>query len=122
MLKVSEDHAGKHYAEHHGKPFYDSLVGYLTSGPVVAMVVEGVNAIEVVRKIVGPTEPNKAPPGTIRGDYAHLSMAHADANGKPVMNLIHASDSKESAEREISLWFDKNEIVEYELPHEHLVR
>lgn len=120
MVYIDEEHAGKHYEEHKGKPFFDTLVGYLTSGPVVAMVIEGASAVEVVRKLVGPTEPASAPPGTIRGDYAHITFERADSTGRPVTNLIHASDSEESAKREIELWFKPEEIHSYELPYEHL--
>ncbi len=120
MVYIDEEHAGKHYEEHKGKPFYDSLVGYLTSGPVVAMVIEGANAIENVRKLIGSTEPASAQPGTIRGDFAHITYSRADNTGRPVTNLIHASDSEESAKREIELWFKPEEIHTYELPYEHL--
>ncbi len=120
MVYIDEEHAGKHYEEHKGKPFFDTLVGYLTSGPVVAMVIEGANAVDVVRKLIGSTEPASAPPGTIRGDYAHITFDRADSTGRPVTNLIHASDSEESAKREIELWFKPEEIHSYELPYEHL--
>ena len=96
---------------HKGKPFYDGLIKYITSGPVVAMVVEGLNAIERVRMLVGATDPQKAAPGTIRGDYAqHIGR-----------NIIHASDAKETAEKEIKLWFSENEIVDYSMADESWV-
>ena len=120
MVYVEKEHAEKHYEEHKGKPFFDNLVGYLTSGPVVAMVIEGVDAVNVVRRLIGPTEPAQAPPGTIRGDFTHITFARADQAGKAVQNLIHASDSEESAKREIELWFKPEEIHSYELPYEHL--
>ncbi len=121
MVWVDEEHAGKHYEEHKGKPFYQGLIDYLTEGPVVAMVIEGANAIENVRKIIGSTEPKKSMPGTIRGDFAHISYERADSVGKPLKNLIHASDSPESAEREIKLWFKEEEIHDYKLPYEEHV-
>ena len=103
MLSVSKDLAERHYAEHREKPFFQSLVDYITSGPVVAMVVEGKNAVKVVRTLVGATNPQEALPGTIRGDFG-MDIGR---------NVIHASDSLESAEREISLFFKPEEIVEY---------
>jgi len=119
MLWVSKEHAEKHYEEHKDKPFFKGLVEFITSGPVVAMVIEGADAVENVRKIVGPTEPKQAPPGTIRGDFAHITYKRADEKKVGLPNLIHASGSKEEAEREIRLWFNENEIIEYNLPHEH---
>jgi nucleoside-diphosphate kinase len=93
-----------HYAEHEGKPFYGPLVDFLASGPVMAMVAEGEGAISAVRTLVGPTDPAKAPPGTIRGDFG-LQVSR---------NTVHASDSPASAEREIALWFPDGELLEYE--------
>ncbi len=103
MINVERDLAERHYAEHKEKPFFQSLVDYITSGPVVAMVVEGKNAVKVVRTLVGATNPQEALPGTIRGDFG-MEIGR---------NVIHASDSLESAEREISLFFKPEEIVEY---------
>jgi len=85
----------------------------LTSGPIIALALEGVEIIEVARKIVGDTEPKKAAPGTIRGDYAHLSYRYADSKGIGVFNLIHASSSPEDAEIEIGVWFKPEELVEH---------
>jgi len=121
MIKMSKEQAKGFYHVHKGKPFYQGLIDYLTEGPVVAMVIEGANAIENVRKIVGSTEPKKSLPGTIRGDFAHISYERADSVGKPLKNLIHASDSPESAEREIKLWFKEEEIHSYKLPYEEHV-
>jgi nucleoside-diphosphate kinase len=118
MVWVGDEHVEKHYEAHKGKPFFEKLVGFLKSGPVVAMVIEGVHAVEVVRKIVGPTDPSKAPPGTIRGDYAHISTVRCDEKGIAIPNLFHASRSKEEAEKEISLWFKPEEIYDYKLVHE----
>lgn len=94
----------KHYAVHKGKPFYDSLVQFLTAGPTVAMVWEGREAVAVVRLLIGPTDGAKAPPGTIRGDYA-ISIQN---------NLVHASDSPENAAAEIALWFKPDELVHWD--------
>ncbi|MGC8581616.1 MAG: nucleoside-diphosphate kinase [Thermoplasmata archaeon] len=105
IMWVSRDLAEKHYAEHKGKGFYDSLIDYITSSPVVAMVWEGKSAVKVVRNLVGKTDPVEASPGTIRGDYG-LDV------GK---NIVHASDSLESAEREISLYFNKEDIISWDI-------
>ncbi|MFO8132367.1 MAG: nucleoside-diphosphate kinase [Thermoplasmatota archaeon] len=104
FMSVSPELAEQHYAVHEGKPFYESLIDYITSGPVLAMVLEGDNVIERVRRMVGATDPHEAEPGTIRGDYAQ------DIG----RNIVHASDSPETARREISLWFDDGELVDYE--------
>ena len=96
LLTVDRSLAEEHYAEHAEKPFFGELVDFITSAPTLALVVEGERAIKVVRTTMGATNPTDAAPGTIRGDFA-LSMPD---------NLVHGSDSPESAEREISLWFD----------------
>ena len=96
LKTVSEELARQHYAEHDGKPFFGSLLEFITSGPVVAAVVEGDRAIAAFRQIAGGTDPvEKATPGTIRGDFALVTQE----------NLVHGSDSPESAAREIALWF-----------------
>lgn len=95
MLQVSQELASQHYAVHQGKPFYAGLIQYITSAPVVAMVVEGTNAIQAVRQTVGATRPNEAAPGTIRADLA-VEIGR---------NLVHASDGPETAATEIALWF-----------------
>jgi len=97
MLRVDDETAKKHYAEHADKPFFNSLVEFIKSGPVVAMVIEGEDAISTIREIVGATDPAKAAPGTIRGDFAH-DITH---------NIVHAADSPESAKREICLYFER---------------
>jgi nucleoside-diphosphate kinase len=118
MTQVNPDFSKKHYSAHIGKDFYKGLEKFITSGPVVAMVIEGVNAVEVVRKIVGSTEPKSAPVGTIRGDFAHVSLEHANFKGESAQNLIHASGNKKEAEQEVSLWFSIDEIYNYKLAHE----
>lgn len=95
--------AEKHYAVHKGKPFYESLLQFLTSGPTVAMVWEGREAVAVARNLIGSTDGAKAPPGTIRGDYG-ISVQN---------NLIHGSDSPDNAQLEIGLWFKGDELVNY---------
>jgi nucleoside-diphosphate kinase len=118
FVHVDADFSKKHYSDLTDKPFYPGLEVLLTSGPVVAMVFEGAKAISLVRKMVGATEPAGSAPGTIRGDYAHMNYARADANGIALPNLIHASDSEEGAEKEINLWFSGSELFEgYELVH-----
>ncbi|NLZ93381.1 MAG: nucleoside-diphosphate kinase [Firmicutes bacterium] len=103
LMQVSQELAAKHYGEHQGKPFYNELIDFITSGPVVAMVWEGLNAISVVRTMMGQTNPAVAAPGTIRGDYA-MYMGN---------NVVHGSDSATSAEREIKLFFKDEELLTY---------
>ncbi len=123
LIWVDKDFSKKHYEEHVDKPFYKGLEDYLTSGPVFAFVLEGIGAVSLVRKIVGKTEPASSEPGTIRGDYSHISYSYADAEpGRAIMNLIHASSSIEDAKKEIHLWFSDSELYEYETVHEKLVK
>lgn len=103
LVQASRQLAEMHYAVHKGKPFYDSLLQFLTSGPTVAMVWEGREAVAVARTLMGPTDGSKSPPGTIRGDFA-ISVQN---------NLVHGSDSPENAEVEIALWFKPEELVQY---------
>ncbi len=114
---VDKEFAKKHYtediAERRGEKVREMLLDYITEGPVVAICFEGINVIENVRKIVGGTEPKSAPPGTIRGDFAHVSFAYADANDLPVKNLIHASGNEEDAKHEVPLWFTEKELHSY---------
>ncbi len=102
LVNVTKELASKHYEEHQGKPFYPRLIDYITSGPVLAMVLEGENVISGLRHIVGKTNPNEAEAGSIRADFCTSKE----------YNIIHASDSIESAEREINLWFKKEEICD----------
>src|SRR5438445_5633024 len=96
QLVMERELAERHYAEHDGKPFFEELVSFITSGPLVAMVLEGEDAIRAARQVIGATNPLEASPGSIRGDYA-ISVG---------MNMVHGSDSPESASREIGLFFD----------------
>ncbi len=118
LVWVDKDFAKKHYAEHVDKPFYPGLEAMITMGPVVAIVLEGVDAIELVRKMVGATEPKSAAPGTIRGDFAHVSYGHADEKGIGVKNIIHASANAKDAKTEIELWFDDGDVHDYNTVHE----
>ena len=103
LIQVSEELAKEHYGEHVARPFFGDLVSFITSSPVVALAVEGDNAVSVVRTLMGGTNPQEADPGTIRGDFG-MTIG---------MNLVHGSDSVESAERELNLFFDKNEVLDY---------
>ncbi len=104
MMHVSKQLAKEHYGEHVGKPFFDDLVNYITSAPIVALVLEGPQVISLVRKMMGKTDPQESAPGTIRGDFGLFT-------GK---NIVHGSDSSVSAEREIALFFKPEEFVTYE--------
>jgi nucleoside-diphosphate kinase len=104
LLQAGRDLAERHYAVHKGKPFYESLLQFLTAGPSVAMIWEGREAVAVARNLMGPTDGAKAPPGTIRGDFA-ISVQN---------NLVHGSDSPENAAAEIALWFRPEELVTYQ--------
>ncbi len=104
LMRIDEGLANRHYAEHEGKPFFNSLVEYITSAPVLAMVFDGPSAIQAVRGTVGSTNPAEATPGSIRGDFAL-------ERGK---NLVHASDSVESGQRETALFFGPDEILDWE--------
>ncbi len=104
LMQITPELAAKHYAEHKGKPFYNPLVDYITSGPVVAMVWQGDDCITLVRKLTGSTSPAEAHPGTIRGDFCSHTQN----------NIIHASDSEESARREVDLFFKPEEIIDWE--------
>ncbi len=104
MLRMDRDLAERHYAIHKGKVFFNDLIDYITSGPIIAAVFEGERAIEAIRQTMGATDPLKAAPGSIRGDFG-LSIQE---------NLVHGSDSLESAEREISLFFSPEELISWE--------
>jgi nucleoside-diphosphate kinase len=104
FLQPSRELAEKHYAVHKGKPFYESLLSFLTAGPSVALVLEGREAVAAARNLMGATDGVKAPPGTIRGDFA-ISVQN---------NLVHGSDSPENAQAEIALWFRPEELVSYQ--------
>ena len=104
MLKVTPELSKKHYAEHVSKPFYPMLESFITSGPVVALAVEGPEAVSVMRTMMGPTNGRQAAPGTIRGDFGVSRQ----------MNLIHGSDSPEAAQRELAIYFKPDELIEYQ--------
>ncbi|MFP4000656.1 MAG: nucleoside-diphosphate kinase [Thermoplasmata archaeon] len=103
MMHIERSRAEEHYAEHEGKDFYEPLLDYITSGPVVAMAVKGDSAISLIRNMVGATDPADAGPGTIRGDYG-IDIGR---------NIVHAADSKNSAERELDIFFDEEDYQGY---------
>lgn len=111
LMQIDEDLAKTHYGEHADKPFFGSLIEYITSSPSLAMVIEGEEAISTIRKLVGATNPLEADLGTIRGDFVMDT-------GR---NIIHASDSPDSAEREINLFFNEDEICDYEIVDNKLI-
>ena len=112
FIQMSDELAAQHYAVHVGKPFYDSLVSYIVSGPVVAMAWEGENVIATVRNTMGATNPAESPPGTIRGDFG-VEIGR---------NLVHGSDSPENAEYELNLFFDPEELVSWQRDSEPWIR
>jgi nucleoside-diphosphate kinase len=124
MLQPDYNHYFKHYEgigtlkTRKGEDIFESTMLSMQDGPVIAMVLEGVDSVELVRKMVGGTEPKTAQPGTIRGDYAHVSYTQASSVGKAVANIIHASADKKEAEKEIDHWFAESELYDYEAVHE----
>lgn len=128
MIFPSKEHYHKHYegigkmVTRRGEKAFDMALEFMTQGPVIAMVFEGVEAVELVRKLVGGTEPKVALPGTIRGDYSHMSFGYADEHNVGIPNLIHASGSIEEAKQEISHWFSDFEIYDYTSPREKFTR
>ena len=128
MIAPTKEHYYKHYEEigkmitRRGKTTFDITVDMMVQGPVVAMVLEGVEAVALVRKLVGTTEPKSALPGTIRGDFSHMSFGYADNESKGIPNLIHASGDAEEAEQEISHWFSDEELYDYSVLNEKFTR
>lgn len=118
MVWIDKKFAEEHYQAHAKKAFFKELVEFITEGPVVAFVVEGVHAVDNTRRLVGATSPHEALPGTIRGDYAHISMAYASKKGLGGKNVVHASGSRKEADEEIKLWFKKGEMHSYKTVHE----
>jgi len=118
MRQVDRKFAEKHYTHEdigvrHGEAIRNQLLEYITEGPVVAAVFEGVACVATVRKLCGSTEPTKAPPGTIRGDFCHHGYAFCNEVGQAIRNLVHASATVEEAQKEVALWFADNEICSY---------
>lgn len=128
MIAPDRDHYYKHYEDigkmisRRGEDKFNDALSLMMEGPVIAMVLEGVEAVELVRKLVGPTESKSAAPGTIRGDFSHMSFAYGDAMHRPIVNLIHASGDPAEAEQEINHWFSDNELYDYGVLHEKFTR
>ena len=128
MLAPDDNHYFKHYEEigtlktRAGDKIFDITLQMMSAGPVIAMVFEGVEAVALVRKMVGATEPKSSAPGTIRGDYSHMSYGYADDAEKGIPNLIHASGDPEEAVKEIAHWFSDEELFDYLALHEKFTR
>ncbi len=125
MCRVERSLAEKHYTEDiskkHGKEVREYLLDYITSGPVIALAIQGSDAVRIVRKIVGSTYPGEADIGTIRGDFAHVSKEYAKKKNQG-KNLVHASETEEDAKKELALWFSVDEIHDYKLAvEEHIL-
>ncbi len=124
MLQPDYQHYFKHYEDigkmvsRRGQKAFDVTLEMMNEGPVLAVVLEGVESASLVRKMVGTTEPKQAQPGTIRGDYAHISFGHADKEGIGVPNIIHASGDAKEAEEEIAHWFSESELFDYQTVYE----
>src|SRR3989344_4163344 len=118
MVWIDKKFAETHYGVHKAKPFFKELVDFITEGPVVAVVLERAYAVENVRRLGGSTSTHESPPGTISGDYAHISMAYASKKGTGGKNVVHACGSKSEADSEIKLWFKPNELHTYTTVHE----
>lgn len=128
MIAPTRDHYYRHYEEigkmitRRGQDKFDITLEMMVQGPVIAMVLEGVEAVELVRKLVGTTEPKSAAPGTIRGDYSHMSFGYGDSQNKGIPNLIHASGDSDEAVQEIAHWFSDDELYDYEALTEKFTR
>ncbi len=130
MKMIEPDY--EHYAQHYegigtlktrkGDEIFESTLASMQEGPVIAIVLEGVEAVEVVRKMVGDTQPKTALPGTIRGDYAHVTYGQASQVGRGVANVVHASADKDEAKKEIAHWFKPEEIYDYRVVHEQFTQ
>lgn len=127
MMSPDHEHFHAHYEDigtmksRHGEEVFNITVFNMMEGPIVAVVLEGIHAVELVRKMVGPTEPGKAMPGTIRGDYAHTNFTFARGNGLTLPNIAHASATLDEAKVEVKLWFEDSELYDYKTVHEQAV-
>lgn len=128
MIAPDREHYYKHYEEigqvitRRGEATFNNVLDTMNQGPVIAMVLEGVEAVERVRKLVGSTEPKSSAPGTIRGDFSHMSYGYADDTSKGIPNLIHASGDLADAEQEIPHWFSEAELYDYSVLNEKFTR
>ena len=124
MLAPDYEHYHEHYEaigtlkSRKGDDIFENQLKTMQEGPVIAMVLEGVDAVESVRKMVGPTEPKSAQPGTVRGDYAHMSYDQANVSGRSISNILHASADQDEAKKEIAHWFKEEELHDYETVHQ----
>jgi nucleoside-diphosphate kinase len=115
LVKPTQDLSRQHYEEHVNKPFYPPLEEYITSAPVLVMVLGGLKSIQKVRTMIGSTVPAAAAPGTIRGDFAHQCIVDTANQSKALQNLVHASANAEDAAREIKIWFSDDDVLEYDM-------
>lgn len=128
MIAPDEAHYHKHYEEigqvitRRGEATFNNVLLMMNEGPVIAMVLEGIEAVDLVRKLVGSTEPKSSAPGTIRGDYSHMSYGYGDAAEKGIPNLIHASGDLSDAQKEIPHWFSDDELFDYSVLNEKFTR
>jgi nucleoside-diphosphate kinase len=128
MVKPDKEHFHEHYEgisgliSRWGQEIFDITLASMTEGPVVAVVLEGVDAVGHVRKMVGTTDPKDSAPGTIRGDYTHLTREYTNERGATLPNILHASGDPQEAEKELALWFTPEELYDYETVHESVVR
>lgn len=128
MVSPDEEHFHQHYegisklVSRWGEEIYKITLSHMTEGPVVALILEGVEAVSHVRKMVGTTDPKESAPGTIRGDYTHITRAYTNPIGSTLPNILHASGDTEEAEKEIDLWFNEDEVYDYLTAHENVVR
>lgn len=124
MVAPDKEHFHAHYEgiskliSRWGQEIYDITLSHMTEGPVVAIVLEGVEAVAHVRKMVGTTDPKDSAPGTIRGDYTHVTRNYTNGRGGTLPNILHASGDPEEAAKELELWFDKNELYDYDTAHQ----
>ena len=124
MVWIDEHLGRKHYddigqvSQRRGEKVLGVVLKFMSSGPVMALCIEGIQAVENVRKICGSTEPKQALPGTIRGDFSHISIPYADKEAKAIENIVHASGNAEEAKKEIELWFVEKELHTYKTAHE----
>jgi Nucleoside diphosphate kinase len=128
MISPTKEHFYKHYEEigqvitRRGEKVFNNVLDNMTEGPVIAMVLEGIEAVDLVRKLVGSTEPKSSAPGTIRGDFSHMSYGYGDAQDKGIPNLIHASGDQADAKKEIPHWFSDEELYDYSVLNEKFTR
>lgn len=128
MIAPDQDHYFKHYEEigqvitRRGEGVFKNVLDRMNEGPVIAMVLEGIEAVELVRKLVGSTEPKSAAPGTIRGDFSHMSYGYGDETNQGIPNLIHASGDLADAKKEIPHWFSDDELYDYSVLNEKFTR